>query len=66
MKQEGIKTRKSREFTPASIKKILNNSFYTVKLVWGDEVTIGNHEPLINKVAFGKTQAQLNRNKKRN
>lgn len=61
---KGYKTNRGKEFSAQSINNILTNEFYTGKLTWGDIETQGQHEAIINKIIFGKVQAQLGRNKK--
>jgi len=62
---QGVETRQGKKFSTMSIRQILTNKFYIGELTHIDIKTKGQHEPLINRVVFGKVQAQLQRNKRR-
>lgn len=59
---EGIKTNRGKDFSKQSIKDILTNDFYKGILTHGDVKKEGNHQPIINKIVFGKVQNKLSRN----
>ncbi len=59
--EAGYKTKQGREFSFNSIKTILKNDFYKGVIRHGGIVKEGNHQPIINKIVFGKAQALLNR-----
>lgn len=58
--EAGYKTKQDKEFSFNSIKKILKNDFYKGVIRHGGIVQEGNHEPIINKITFGKVQSILN------
>lgn len=47
-----------------AIRNILINRFYVGELRHSDLNVKGSHEPLINRITFGKVQSQLKRNKR--
>ncbi len=57
--EAGYKTKQGREFSFNSIKTILKNDFYKGVIRHGGIVKEGNHQPIINKIVFGKAQALL-------
>lgn len=61
---QNIYTNRGKKFTKQSIADILRNDFYKGVIRHGDIEIAGNHEPLVNKITFGKVQALLNRNRK--
>ena len=63
---DGLDIRSSRgnRFSKQTLSDILRNDFYKGVLRHSDIVLNGNHEPIINKITFGKVQALLNRNRK--
>jgi len=61
---KGYKTKRDKEFSRYRINNILRNDFYKGVVTFDDVKKEGNHEPIINKITFGKVQAQLDRNKK--
>lgn len=65
LKEQGYKTQQGKEFSIMSIKNILTNRFYLGEVKHGEMNFDGNHEPLVNKITFGKVQAQLQKNNKR-
>jgi len=65
LKEQGHKTLQGKDFSAMSIRKILTNRFYIGEVIYGDSVETGQHEPLINKITFGKVQAQLKKNNRK-
>lgn len=61
-----ITTNHGKSFSKQSIINILSNDFYKGIVRHGDIIKEGNHEPIINKIVFGKVQAKLKENKRRN
>ena len=61
---KGFKTQRGNKFSKQAIGIILTNEYYTGMIIHGDIKEIGTHEPLINKITFGKVQAQLKKRKK--
>lgn len=61
---KGITTNRGNSFSKQSILNILSNDFYKGVLRHGDIQLTGNHEALINKITFGKVQAELERHSK--
>ena len=66
LSEGGIKTRRGKEWTKASIHVILTNKFYTGTLTHQKESIQGNHEAIISKITFGKVQAKLHKNRRLN
>lgn len=73
LKDNGFKTRKGNDFEDKSLRQILTNEFYIGIINWGlkEEKGIvkevkydGKHKPIINKIIFGKVQAELARKKR--
>ena len=62
---EGMKTSREKSFSKQSIADILKNEFYKGVIKHSDIIKEGNHQPLINKITFGRVQAILERNNKR-
>lgn len=60
----GYTTQKGKEFSAMSVRNILVNRFYVGEVKYLDKHLQGQHEPLINKITFGKVQAQLTKNKR--
>lgn len=60
----GARTSRGNKFSKQSLVDILRNDFYKGILRHSDLVIEGNHEPLVNRVTFGKVQALLKRNRK--
>lgn len=60
----GIRSGRGNRFSKQGLVSILRNDFYKGVLRHSDLYLEGNHEPLINKIVFGKVQALLNRNRK--
>lgn len=63
---EDYKTNTGKSFSKQAIKNILENDFYKGIVRHGEIEKQGIHEPIINKITFGKVQAKLkaNTNKK--
>lgn len=57
-----IKTARGNNFSTEGLRKILRNDFYKGIVSHGDMKIEGNHEPIINKILFGKVQSQLKKN----
>lgn len=62
--EEGITTNKGNKFSRQSISDILKNDFYTGVVTHSDVKRKGNHQPIISKVVFGRTQSKMNKNRK--
>lgn len=60
----GYKTQKGKDFSAMAVRNILVNRFYVGEVKHNDITVAGQHEPLINKITFGKVQAQLTKNKR--
>lgn len=63
LNEAGYQTKQGKDFSFNSIKKILKNDFYKGTIRHGSIIIEGNHEPIINKIVFGKVQALLNKKK---
>ena len=57
--EAGYKTSQNKDFSFNSIKTILKNDFYKGIIRHGGIVKEGTHQPIINKITFGKAQALL-------
>lgn len=66
LNKSGVTAPTGKSFGKQSIVSILKNDFYIGILRHGDLVLKGNHAALINNIVFGKVQAQLRRNNRRN
>lgn len=66
LRESGFTTNRGRSFSKQSIVDILRNDFYKGILRHGDLELVGNHTPLVNHIVFGKVQALLKRNNRRN
>lgn len=64
--KEGYTTNTGKSFSKQAVKNILENDFYKGIVRHGEIEKQGTHEPIINKITFGKVQAKLkaNTNKK--
>lgn len=60
-----IRTERDKQFSKQSIQVILRNKFYTGIVKFDDIEKVGEHEPIINKITFGKVQSLLSKNNKR-
>lgn len=65
LKEKGYKTQQNKDFSTMSIRNILTNRFYLGEVKHGEMNVDGQHEPLVNKIIFGKVQAQLQKNNRR-
>jgi len=65
LKEQGHKTQQGKEFSTMAIRNILTNRFYLGEVIHADLNVKGEHEPLINKITFGKVQAQLKKNNRK-
>lgn len=61
---EGYTTNRGNSFSKQATINILENDFYKGVVRHGDIVKDGAHQPIINKVTFGKVQSVLKRNQK--
>lgn len=61
----GYKTQQGKDFSTMAIRNILTNRFYLGEVKHSDLNVKGQHEPLINKITFGKVQSQLKRNNRK-
>ncbi|HBG48110.1 MAG TPA: recombinase family protein [Cyanobacteria bacterium UBA9971] len=59
LKESGYKSKHDKDFAYNSIAKILSNDFYKGIIRHGGIVKEGSHQPIINKITFGKAQALL-------
>jgi len=59
---EGVRTNKGNEFSKQALINILSNTFYKGIVTHGEIQQEGKHEPIINKIVFGKVQSLLNKN----
>lgn len=64
LNERGFTTDRGNQWSKQSIHVIMTNDFYTGVITHGDIRKEGNHEPLINKVTFGKVQASLKKRRK--
>jgi len=60
-----INTTRGNSWSKQSVKVVLSNQFYTGLISFNEIKQHGQHEPIINKITFGKVQATLHRNDKR-
>lgn len=58
----GYTTNRAKGFSKQSIKNILENDYYKGIVTHGEIKLEGNHPILINKITFGKVQAELQKN----
>lgn len=61
LNSKGYRSERGKEFSKQAINAILKNDFYIGIVTHGDIKEKGTHEPLINKITFGKVQANLKR-----
>ena len=61
---KGYTTDRGNKFSKQAIHIIISNDFYTGTVTHGEIKKEGNHEPLINKITFGKIQAALKNRRK--
>lgn len=62
--EEGHTTDRGKQFSKQAISVILKNRFYTGVVIHGDIEVTGEHEPLVNKIVFGKVQSLLSKRAK--
>ncbi len=62
--KKGVTTDRGNQWSKQAVHLILTNDFYTGIITHGDIKKDGNHEPIINKVTFGKVQAALKKRRK--
>jgi site-specific DNA recombinase len=55
-------TNTGKQFSKQSLKNILTNDFYKGIVTHLDIKKEGTHEPIINKIVFGRVQSMLNKN----
>ncbi len=65
LKKQGYKTQQGKDFSTMAIRNILTNRFYIGEVKHSDIIIKGQHDPLINKIIFGKVQAQLHKNNRK-
>jgi site-specific DNA recombinase len=65
LKSECFRTNQGKEFSTMAIRHILKNRFYIGEIIYADLTVKGQHEPIINRITFGKVQALLRKNSKR-
>lgn len=58
---QGYTTDRDKQFSKQAISVILKNKFYIGVITHGDIEVVGEHEPLVNKITFGKVQSLLNK-----
>jgi DNA invertase Pin-like site-specific DNA recombinase len=61
---EGIKTRRGKDWTKATVHGMLTNTFYTGVLTHQKADVSGNHPAIISRVQFGKVRKRLERRRK--
>ncbi len=61
----GYKTHHGKDFSTMAIRNILTNRFYLGEVRHLDLIVKGQHQPLINKISFGKVQSQLRKNQRK-
>lgn len=64
LNNQGIKTRRGRQWSSGNVSAILSNRFYIGELQHQGKTIMGNHTPIISRVQFGKVQAALKRRKR--
>ncbi len=57
---KGLKTNRSNKVNKSTLSYVLNNPFYYGLFQWKGKIYQGNHEPLISKELFDRTQQVLN------
>lgn len=62
--ERNLKTERNKEFSREALRLILTNKFYKGIIIHGDIEKPGTHEPIINKITFGKVQSMLQKNRK--
>ncbi|MFC2106639.1 recombinase family protein, partial [Candidatus Bipolaricaulota bacterium] len=60
----GFRTRRGKKFGVSTLRYILTNPVYRGSFTWNEKTYDGVHEPLVNKVVFGRVQAKLDRKPK--
>jgi len=63
MARRGLKTANGKLFSPERIKRILQNKFYTGKMVMWNEEVQGKHKPLVDESLFNQVQNVLTERK---
>lgn len=61
---KGYLTQRGKDFSTQALNNILKNSFYKGDITHSDLKVEGLHEPIINKIIFGRVQALLERNRR--
>lgn len=64
LNEKSITTERGNNWSKQSVHLILTNDFYTGIVRFNDIVQPGQHEPIINKILFGKVQASLKKRRK--
>ena len=62
--EKDIRTNKGNKFSRQSISDILKNDFYCGIVTHSDVKKDGNHQAIISKIVFGRTQSKMNKNRK--
>lgn len=62
LKEKGYTTQRGKDFSAQAINNILTNDFYKGIVTHGNIKKEGSHEPIINKIVFGKVQSLLAKN----
>lgn len=65
LNQCGSATTRGNKWTPASVNLILRNDFYTGVVRFGEIVKDNAHDPLVNKITYGRVQSRLTRNNRK-
>jgi len=60
LQKEGFRTNRSSVVNKSTLSYLLGNPFYYGIFIWKGQTYQGNHEPLISKDLFDRTQAVLN------
>lgn len=64
LNSEGILTRRNKQWTRATLHKMLHNDFYVGIVTYRNQKIDGKHPAIISKVQFGKVKKQLARKDK--
>lgn len=59
------KTQRGKDFSTQAINNILTNDFYKGIVTHGNIQKEGSHEPIINKIVFGKVKSLLDKNNRK-
>lgn len=64
LNEEGITTERDKKFSKQAISNILKNDFYCGMVTHGSIKKDGNHQAIISKVVFGRTQSKIDKNRR--